>query len=211
MQDFIYFFDLFGTSVFALTGVLAAAKHRMDLFGMLVLATVTAIGGGTVRDMILGATPCFWLLDLNYLWIILATVCLSALFLRDLRADSLKLLPLADALGLALFSTIGASKALDFGYAWVIAIFMGVLTGVGGGMIRDVLCQRVPFVLQGEIYAVAAVLGSGLYSLGTGLGWTQPVTLCLSMSLALALRLASIRWALRLPVPNLLANREHYP
>ena len=200
MQQFIYIFDLFGTAVFALTGVLAGTKHRMDPFGILVLASVTAVGGGTIRDMILGTTPAFWLTDLNYLWMIIGTIVVSFIFVREPDQVRLNLLSIADAFGLALFTVIGASKALLLGYSGVIACAMGTLTGVGGGMIRDVLCQRVPLVLQKEVYATASLAGGLAYSVGFALHLDQNINVMVSMLIVLAIRLAAIHWSLSLPV-----------
>tara|TARA_B100001094_G_C18195114_1_gene810244 strand:+ start:5413 stop:6030 length:618 start_codon:yes stop_codon:yes gene_type:complete len=202
MQNIIYIFDLFGTAIFALTGVLAGFKHRMDPFGILVLAIVTAVGGGTTRDIILGVTPVFWLSDSNYLWMISITVLLSLVMIRESKQARLSLLQFADAFGLALFTMIGADKALMLGYSWNIAIFMGVLTGVGGGIMRDVLCRRIPLVLQKEVYATAALIGALVYSSGFYLGLSAQLSAICSISTTLAIRLAAIYWQMSLPILN---------
>ncbi|MCC5858541.1 MAG: trimeric intracellular cation channel family protein [Ectothiorhodospiraceae bacterium] len=195
----IYWLDLFGTMVFAVSGALAAGRKNLDLFGVLVLAVVTAIGGGTVRDLTLGATPVFWITDPVYLWVA-ATAGFVTLYLA--RHDFLqrRFLPVADALGLATFCVIGAERALAFGMAPAIAVLMGVMTGVVGGMLRDVLCGEVPLVLRRELYATAALLGAGvMVVLSLLLPGTALATWAGLLS-ALALRLAAIRWNLSLPV-----------
>src|SRR5690606_24955623 len=132
----LYMLDLFGTGVFAITGALAAGRKNLDLFGVFVLATVTAIGGGTLRDMALGASPVFWITDSGYLLVAGGGAILTVLWAR-FTAWSPRALPVADAVGLATFTVIGAGKALELGAAPEIAVLMGVMTGVAGGMIRD--------------------------------------------------------------------------
>ncbi|QSX38019.1 trimeric intracellular cation channel family protein [Shewanella sedimentimangrovi] len=207
-MSWIYFFDLCGTSVFALTGALAAGRHRMDPFGVTVLAAVTAVGGGTIRDSIIGATPVFWLRDPNYIIVILATVLATLLLVRRPRKVPQYTLPLADALGLALFTVIGAQKALSLGLNGMSAVVMGLITGVGGGIIRDLLCRQIPMVLRTEIYATASIIGGIGYTVSLQLGMGPKVALWLAMLSTLAIRLAAIRWHLSLPAFDLKTKRE---
>lgn len=207
-MSWFYFFDLCGTAVFALTGALAAGRHRMDPFGVTVLAAVTAVGGGTIRDAIIGATPVFWLRDPNYLIVILATVGFTLVFIRRPRKVPQYTLPIADALGLALFTVIGAQKALSLGLNGMSAVIMGLITGVGGGIIRDVLCRQIPMVLRIEIYATASILGGIAYTLSLQFGMNSQTALWLSMLSALILRLAAIRWHLSLPAFDLKTRRD---
>lgn len=159
VEQIVYISDMFGTAVFAFSGVLVAGRLRMDGFGVMVLAAVTAIGGGTIRDMILGATPVFWVRDPLYIWVVIATALIGMWMVKLPRRMPWYVLPVADAFGLALFTVIGAQKALNFGTSGLIAVLMGTMTGVAGGMIRDVLAREVPMVLQKEIYATACILG----------------------------------------------------
>lgn len=207
-MSWIYFFDLCGTAVFALTGALAAGRHRMDPFGVTVLAAVTAVGGGTIRDAIIGATPVFWLRDPNYVIVILATVLFTLIFIRRPRKVPQYTLPIADALGLALFTVIGAQKALSLGLNGMSAVIMGLITGVGGGIIRDVLCRQIPMVLRTEIYATASIMGGIAYTLSLQLGMNAKTAMLLSMLSALMLRLAAIRWHLSLPAFDLKTKRD---
>ncbi|MBV7314257.1 trimeric intracellular cation channel family protein [Shewanella sp. NIFS-20-20] len=200
--SWIYVFDMAGTAVFALTGALAAAKHRMDPFGVIVLAAVTAVGGGSIRDALIGATPVFWLTDSNYLICILLTVFMTRLMVRYPAKINPLLLPIADAFGLALFTIIGVEKALDYGISGMGSVVMGLITGVGGGIIRDMLCRKVPLVLRSEIYATAAILGAITYSLGVSLAMPNTLATVLAMLVTLSIRLAAIRWNLSLPAFN---------
>ena len=159
--DGIFYLDLLGTLVFAITGLLAAVRKQLDLFGALVLATVTAVGGGTIRDLILD-TPVFWTQQVIYLYVILFASVFTYIYIRFFTFPN-KLLLWLDALGLAVFTVIGAQKALDFGLAMPVVVLMGVMTGVLGGIIRDVLAGEVPLIFRKEIYATASVLGAIVY------------------------------------------------
>ena len=208
MSHWIYFFDLCGTAVFALSGALAAGRHRMDPFGVIVLASVTAIGGGSIRDALIGATPVFWIRDPNYIIVILATVLACLLLVRRPRKMSQYTLPVADALGLALFTVIGAEKALNMGLSGMIAVVMGLITGVGGGIIRDLLCRQIPMVLRTEIYATASIIGGIGYTVSLHYGMGEKTALFLAMTCALIIRLSAIKWHLSLPAFDLKTKRE---
>ncbi|MGL4668081.1 MAG: trimeric intracellular cation channel family protein [Saezia sp.] len=199
-MDYLYLLDLIGTSVFAISGILLAHRYKMDLFGMLVLATVTAIGGGTIRDMALGATPVFWAQHPVYLYIIFAT-CLCATLILHFSAyqSGARLILIVDAIGLAAFTAIGVNKALLFNASPVAAIVMGVLTGVGGGMIRDVLAREVPMVLQKEVYATACIAGGSVHAIGVAFGLPTSLALWAGAAITLSIRLAAIHWNLHLP------------
>jgi len=208
MSQWIYFFDLWGTAVFALSGALAAGRHRMDPFGVIVLASVTAVGGGSIRDALIGATPVFWIRDPNYIIVILATVLACLLLVRRPRKVPEYILPVADAFGLALFTVIGAEKALNMGLSGMIAVVMGLITGVGGGIIRDLLCRQVPMVLRTEVYATASIIGGIGYTVSLAYGMGEKTTLFLAMTSALFIRLSAIKWHLSLPAFDLKTKRE---
>lgn len=199
-MNYLYVLDLIGTAVFAISGILIAKRHHMDLFGMLVLATVTAIGGGTIRDMALGATPVFWAVQSEYFYIIFGT-CLCAAIVLHFSAYKIgtRLILLVDAIGLAAFTAIGVNKALLFGADYPAAVVMGVLTGVGGGMIRDVLAREVPMVLQKEIYATACIAGGTVHVIGIACAVPTVVALWGGVFVTLLIRLAAIYWDLNLP------------
>lgn len=200
IDPLIYQLDIMGTIVFALSGMLMARRLQMDGFGVIVLATVTAIGGGTMRDLILGVRPVFWVSQPEYLYWILGA-CVASIPLLRLISQSIGqwLLLRADALGLATFVAIGANKALALGAPAIVAIAMGVLTGVGGGVIRDVLAREVPMVLRKEIYATACIAGGiTLVLVNTYTGNARLATLA-CMGVTLIIRLAALRWNWHLP------------
>ena len=200
MAGWIYWLDLAGVIVFALSGVIIACRSRMDPFGMLVLAAMTGIGGGTLRDLLLGIRPVFWVTDPTYLWVIIITVVSSIVGFHYIHRLSRIVLPVLDAFGLAIFTIIGAHKALALGHGGTVAVLMGLLTGVAGGMLRDVLARRVPMVLRQEIYATASIAGATTYVTL----YTHPIhpyaTIALPILVILALRLSAIYWRLSLPV-----------
>jgi len=194
----IYMLDLFGVFVFAVSGALAAGRKRMDLFGVVVIAVVTALGGGTLRDLVLGAQPVFWITDHKYILVAAAAALLTFVLARR-RKPPYKLLLIADAFGLAIFTIIGTEKALSLGTTRIIAILMGMMTGVVGGMVRDILSGEIPLVLRREIYATASLCGAATF---VGLGLVchnRDICIFAAVVMTLALRLAAIKWDLSLP------------
>lgn len=191
---------MIGVIACAISGVLVATRLRMDPFGITVLAGVTGIGGGTLRDMMMGATPVFWIVDNTYIYVILTTAIISVYWLHRIHRFPVYLLPILDAFGLAIFTIIGAQKALMLGFSGPVAIVMGCVTGVVGGMIRDILSGQIPFVLQKEIYATASILGAALYVICNSFGFGQIVAMVIAMVGTLSLRLSAIYWHLSLPV-----------
>ncbi|KAF0181477.1 MAG: hypothetical protein FD161_150 [Limisphaerales bacterium] len=191
----------FGIAVAALTGVLAARGRRVDLFGVVVLAMVTALGGGTLRDLLAGDTPVLWVRQPEYL-LNAVGVAVIGFFLARHRTPPLAALHVADAFALALFSIIGAKKALGLEFSAPVAIAMGVITGVAGGILRDVLVGEIPLVFRPEIhlYATAALAGVALHvALRPHMADETALTV-LSTCAILALRLSAIRWRLALPL-----------
>ncbi len=197
----IYYFDLAGVAVFAISGALVAGYKRMDLFGVLVLALVTAVGGGTLRDLLLGARV-FWVADPTYV-IVAGTAALLTAALGIRVVARKRLLLFADAAGLALFTVLGAHKATVAGTAPSIAIVMGVMTGVVGGAVRDLLAQEIPLVLRREIYATAAFVGACVFVLLLEAGLAMRPAAWTGLLATLGLRVAAIHWKLSLPVFSL--------
>lgn len=195
----IYLFDLFGVAVFAVTGSLAAGKKRMDLFGVVVVALATALGGGTIRDIILGAYPVFWIADPTYIVIGSSASLITFVLARFLSFPD-RLLKAADAFGLAVFTVIGTQKAMGLGVPPGISCIMGMMTGVAGGMARDLLSGEIPFVLRAEIYATASLSGAAVFALLSPLFPGGRPVIVISMLITLTLRLAALRWKLALPV-----------
>jgi uncharacterized membrane protein YeiH len=198
MNDLLFYLDIFGVIVFALSGALMAGRYQLDPFGVVVLASVTAVGGGTIRDVIL-QTPVFWVEKPYYLYVILATAILTIVLIRQPKRIPKRFLLIADALGLALFAVLGTQKALYLGAPIPVAVVLGTITGIAGGMIRDVLCNVIPMILREEIYALAAMLGGSLFILLRGLNWSDTQAMTVSISAALTLRLAAIYWHVSLP------------
>jgi uncharacterized membrane protein YeiH len=157
-----YYFELLGTAVFAITGVLVVTRRGLDVFGALVLGVVTALGGGTVRDLIIDA-PIFWIADVNYVWSAaigaLAAFWTGWLFRGTYRAALLYL----DGLGAALFAITAVNKALLLELNGPVAVMMGLLTGIGGGLLRDVLAGRPTLLMSREIYATPILLGCAVF------------------------------------------------
>lgn len=196
----LYSIDLFGTAIFALSGVLLAGRLKMDPFGVVVLASVTAIGGGTMRDVVLGATPVFWITNTTYLWVILVTCLLTMLLVRRPKRVPWWLLPVCDAIGLAVFVGIGVEKAMHYQTSYFIAVIMGVITGCGGGIIRDILAREIPMILRSEVYATACIVGGTCHTTALALGYTPTTSMMTGILSTLIIRLGAIRWHLSLPI-----------
>ena len=187
--------DYFGVAVFAVTGALVASRKEMDVIGFLFLGVVTGVGGGTIRDMALGQLPVFWVKEPVYL-----LICVAASLLVFATAhvpwSRLRALYWFDAVGLALFSVLGAEKALAYGPA--VAAAMGMVTAVMGGMIRDILGGESPVILRREIYATAALVGAVVFLLALNLG-SRDAALALGFLAALGLRGLALRYGWSLP------------
>jgi len=160
-MSLIYILDLLGTLVFAATGAIRAIEKKLDLFGILVLSFITAVGGGTIRDVILSNKP-FYFFDINYSIAILIGMSLVVI-LRDKVIRYQQILIYLDALGLGTFSIIGSMKAIDNSIPDIGVLISGLITGIGGGIMRDVLIKEIPFVLEKEVYATASILGITLF------------------------------------------------
>lgn len=196
--------DYLGTFAFAVSGALKAARRDMDVFGLSVLAVVTAIGGGTIRDVMLGQQP-FWFRDANYVLLSLAAALLVfALYRLVARGETLLLV--FDAVGLGAFTVIGASKAMAAGIGPAGTVVLATLTGVGGGIIRDVLAADVPVVLRKEVYASACIVGAALF---WGLAqWRVPqaTSMPVVMLLVIAIRLVCLHYRVGLPRASVAAT-----
>jgi uncharacterized membrane protein YeiH len=199
MQTLLYAMDLFGVAVFAITGSLAAGKKRMDLFGVVVLATVTALGGGTLRDLVLGSSPVFWVSAPIYLLVAVATAIVTFFMVRYCGLP-LKILSIADAFGLAVFTVLGTQKALDMNISPGIAVVMGIMTGVVGGIIRDILSGEIPLILRREIYATASLCGAITFCVVAVVLKNQGLAALTSVMVTLVLRLSAIKWKMSLPL-----------
>ncbi len=198
-MNWFYAFDLFGVAVFAIAGALTAGRKGMDLFGVLVVALVTALGGGTLRDIIIDRHPVSWIRDETYIVVTCVAALGTVLWVRFTRPMPENWLLIADAFGLAVFTVIGTQVALEQGTPVSTAIIMGVMTGVAGGVIRDMICNEIPLIFHKEIYATACLAGSLALVVLRPFGLPLGLDTGIAMLTVLAIRLAAIRWHLSLP------------
>ena len=194
----IHALDLFGIAVFAVSGALSAGRKSMDVFGVIVVAVVTATGGGTIRDVLLDRHPVFWIGDPTYLVVILVAAIATVSFTRFQRPPRVSLL-VADAFGLGLFSIVGARIALEAGAPILIAVLMGAITGSAGGLLRDILCAEIPLILRRDIYAVASLIGATVYVLLEEVGLALTISAPVGAATVFLLRLAAMKWNLQVP------------
>ncbi len=194
----MHWLDLLGVAVFAISGTLQAARRRLDPFGALVLAVVTAIGGGTLRDLLLDQRPIFWISAPDYLLVIALATALTIIVGRWYAPPS-QILAVADAAGLALFTISGTEIASRAGVHPAIAVTMGAITGCAGGLLRDILCAQLPLLLHRDIYATAALAGATTYLLLVAAGIHEQAATLLAMAATFGLRLIAIRRDLHLP------------
>jgi uncharacterized membrane protein YeiH len=207
MEHMMYALDLVGTVIFAITGALAAGRKRMDIFGVVVLGCVTALGGGTFRDVVLGNFPVFWVSDITYLEVASIAAIGTFVLVQRWKLPTM-LLVRADAVGLAVFTVIGFKRGFQTTHVYSIAIVMGVTTAVVGGIIRDVLSGEIPLILRREIYASASLSGGALLALLSYLQLPSPVTVPAAVLATLAIRLAALHWNLALPIFRLNDGKE---
>jgi uncharacterized membrane protein YeiH len=193
----IYYLDLFGVMVFAISGALSAMEQKYDIMGVLFIAFVTAVGGGIIRDLMLGATPVACITDLNYPLFIFIGVLLSIAF-KPRFIKLRRTLTFFDAIGISVFTVIGLQKSMMFDIVMPMQIFMGMITSVGGGLMRDVLCNNTPLIFHKEVYASACVAGA-LVFIVLDFFLPVPVSTLIAASLRFAIRILSVRkgWSLR--------------
>jgi uncharacterized membrane protein YeiH len=200
-------FDLGGTFVFALSGAMAAVKHRLDLFGVLVLSFAAGNSGGIARDVMIGAVPPAAISDWRYVAVSMLAGLITFFWYRIIDRLSSPVL-VFDAAGLALFAVSGAGKALAFHAGPVAATLLGMLTGIGGGMVRDVLVREIPTVLRTELYAVAALIGAVVVVLGRMLHLPSGAAAAAGALLCFGLRFMAIRRGWQLPIARPLKQSE---
>ncbi|QJR80885.1 trimeric intracellular cation channel family protein [Alteromonas pelagimontana] len=199
MTDWFHWINLAGVAVCAVSGTLMAYQKRMDGFGVVVLASVTAIGGGTLRDIVLDI-PVFWVQDTDYLYSTLVAALVTIIWLRFSPRFPYHYLLIADAFGLALFNVVGMEKALIHDAPMVVAIAMGTITGVFGGLLRDVICREIPLVLNGELYAITCIIGGVAYAIARHYGFESQWCVIISLATTVLMRLGALRWHWQLPV-----------
>ncbi len=197
-MSMLYFLDLFGVFVFAVSGALDGVKHRLDLLGISVLATVTGVGGGIMRDVILGETPPAAFHDESVFF-----MCLLGSLIVILSARHIERfwhwVRVADAIGLGVFTAIGSVKAMQYGLGVIGVLMLGTMTAVGGGLIRDLLVREVPLVLRADFYATAALLGAGAAWIANLLGAHESWQIYLAAGTTITLRLLAMKFHFSLP------------
>lgn len=199
MENWFHWMNLAGVAVCAISGTLMAYQKRMDGFGVVVLASVTAIGGGTLRDIMLDL-PVFWIAEVDYLYVTLLAAFSTIIWLRLSPRFPYHYLLIADAFGLALFNVVGFEKAFLHGAPMMVAIAMGTITGVFGGLLRDVICREVPLVLNGELYAITCIIGGATYALMISADMPTTVASGACLGATVLMRLGAMRWHWELPV-----------
>lgn len=197
-EYFILAIDLLGVISFSISGVLTARSKRMDVFGIYIVAFVTATGGGTLRDVLIGIHPVSWMNNLTYVYLISASVIFALLFHKKLNYLRTSLF-LFDTIGIGLYTMIGVQKALQAELHPIICIFMGTMTATFGGVIRDILCNEIPVIFRKEIYATACFSGGVLFFALTYFEIEPRIALVLSGLLVISIRLAAVKFKLALP------------
>ena len=200
LENVLFWFTIVAVAVSAISGVLIAGKSHFDLFGMIVIALATALGGGSLRDMLLNKDV-FWIQNQLFLIVALCAGVATFFYARRYRY-SLKLFLIPDAMGLATFSIAGTMSALSSGAPWLVAGFMGVITGVAGGIIRDTMCNEIPIVFKSTLYATISLFGGLVFIALIRLGVDVVLAASTAGVLIFLVRLAAIKWRLSLPVVN---------
>lgn len=194
----LYTLDIIGTFAFAISGALVASKKKFDIFGIIIIAFVTAVGGGILRDVMINYYPINWIGDLNYVWTILLAVVFTFLFKSKIEPLR-KTMFLFDTIGIAVFTMLGTEKCLNFGLDPFVAVIMGVVSAVMGGVVRDVLTQKTPLIFKKEIYALACFIGAlvflGLRKIGVPLNLQYIMTIVT----IIGIRLVVVKYKLELP------------
>lgn len=190
--------DLLATIAFAVSGALAAMNKRFDPFGVVIIAITTAIGGGTLRDTLIGRTPVGWMQDMNYLYMIFVGIVLALIFRHKLLRLR-KTFFLFDTIGLGLFTITGVEIGINAGLHPIICIMLGTMSASFGGVLRDVLCNEVPVIFQKEIYAMASVIGGSFFLLLLHTGWDQDIIYILTSCIVIGIRLLAVKYNWSLP------------
>ena len=197
-MEFIYVLDILGTFAFAVSGALVASDKKFDLFGVVIIAFVTAVGGGMLRDLLIDAHPINWIGDLNYMYTIFLAVIFTFLF-KSKIAHLSKTMFLFDTVGLSVFTLLGLEKGLSFNLNPIIALIMGMISAVFGGVLRDVLTNKIPLIFEKEIYASACLIGGISYLLLTYFNMTENIIFVFSASIIVIIRVIAVKFKLQLP------------
>jgi len=197
-MDLLYALDILGTFAFAISGALVASKKDFDLFGVIIIAFATAVGGGMLRDVLINAHPINWIGDLNYIWTILFAVFVTFLFKSKIAPLS-KTMFLFDTIGIGIFTLLGVQKGLSYHLHPFIALTMGVISAVMGGVIRDILTNQVPLIFKKEIYASACFIGGSVFLVTKKIGLSENIQFISAVLTVVIIRLIAVKYHLQLP------------
>ncbi|WP_242119502.1 trimeric intracellular cation channel family protein [Aestuariivivens sediminicola] len=193
-----YLIDILGTIAFAISGVLVAINKKMDLFGIFIIAFVTAVGGGTLRDLLIGSTPVSWMKDMTFTYVILASAVFAIIFRRKINYLRTSLF-LFDTIGIGLYTVVGIEKGMHAELHPIICIALGTMTASFGGVIRDILCNEIPVIFRKEIYATACILGGLIYFLLSELPIENNFVFVISGIVVIVVRLLAVKFKIALP------------
>ncbi|WP_299528706.1 trimeric intracellular cation channel family protein [Ulvibacterium sp.] len=202
---FYYVIDILGTIAFAISGVLVAMEKKLDLFGVFIIAFVTAVGGGTLRDILIGDTPVIWMRSSDYVITIAGSVIFAILFVNQLKYLR-KTLFLFDTIGIGLFTMVGIEKGISADLIPIMCIFLGTITASFGGVIRDILCNEIPVIFRREIYATACIFGGICYFLLIQLPWDGTIPYISAILIIIISRLLAVRF--KITLPNIYRNEK---
>jgi uncharacterized membrane protein YeiH len=197
-MEIIYVLDILGTFAFAVSGALVASDKKFDLFGVIIIAFVTAVGGGMLRDVLINAHPINWIGDLNYLYIIFSAVLFTFLF-KSKIAHLSKTMFLFDTIGISVFTLLGLQKGLAYNLHPIIALIMGMISAVFGGVLRDVLTNKVPLIFEKEVYASACLAGGIMYLILNYFMVDENINFIVSASVVVIIRAIAVKFHLELP------------
>ncbi|MEL0643467.1 trimeric intracellular cation channel family protein [Olleya sp. Ti.3.14] len=193
-----YIIDILGTIAFAISGVLVALNKRMDAFGILIIAFVTAVGGGTLRDVLIGETPVSWMKDMTFIYVVIASTIFAVVFRS--KIDYLrKSLFLFDTIGIGLYTVVGVEKGISAGLHPIICIFLGTMSACFGGVIRDILCNEIPVIFRKEVYATACILGGVTYFVVIKLPIASDFVFVIAGAVVITVRLIAVKFKISLP------------
>ncbi|WP_299385606.1 trimeric intracellular cation channel family protein [uncultured Lacinutrix sp.] len=193
-----YIIDILGTLAFSISGVLIALNKRMDAFGVLIIAFVTAVGGGTLRDVLIGDTPVSWMKDMTFVYVVLISTILAVIFKS--KIDYLrKSLFLFDTIGIGLYTVVGIEKGINAGLHPIICIALGTMSACFGGVIRDILCNEIPVIFRKEVYATACILGGIVYFIIKRLPIEGNLVFIIAGLVVITVRILAVKFKLRLP------------
>jgi len=193
-----YTIDILGTIAFAISGVLIAINKKMDLFGILIIAFVTAVGGGTLRDILIGQTPVSWMKDMTFTYVILGSAVFAIIARRKINYLRTSLF-LFDTIGIGLYTVVGVEKGISAGLHPIISIALGTISACFGGVIRDMLCNEIPVIFRKEIYATACILGGLSYFLLRKLPIDSNVVFVIAGLIVIVVRLLAVKFKIALP------------